>query len=632
MKKRIAVISASDNEIEFITYIKGMEKATENKNVDLYVFTCNRFEENSGYINTTGYSIFNLVDYKNFDGIIIITDSIEDKGIILKEYEKILKSGKPAVSINIKLEKLDYIYNDIYDGFYDLVTHMIKVHNITKFVFFMNLKTSFEKDQKYNAFAKALEDNKLDIKNSQIIITTNDFFEMGYTKSKELFANKDALPQAIICSTDSIAYAVLKAAEDSDVEIPEEVKLISYDDLPSSKQIIPSLTTVNSKTMQMGYEAAKRLIKCFEGKTFSPKENKINTTPIIRQSCGCKSKFTLNQKKSSVSFISKTIQSIEFSEHLQNLEDVFLNSSDVFTLLVNLEFFFNKTHSQEGANFSILLKSDCTSILINSEEELEDNYSFGNQLQAIATIRENKKMFKEIIEKEQMIPQCLISDKSDTFLFFPIFNHNYVHGYFVNKNNIDFVANVKCSYFTRSFGTNIERFRQKNMYKQMSQQFFRLSSKDALSGLLNRIGLEKLAKPYFEENKLNGYNSILYFVDINSMKVINDKFGHLHGDLTVKTIAESISSVIPKNWYGIRYGGDEFLIVGNSKNYKNEDYATLIHENIRKRTEKMQLPYTMSVSIGAYAVPPTSPETFEQAIIKVDEIMYALKQEYHKTH
>ena len=85
MKKRIAVISASDNEIEFITYIKGMEKATENKNVDLYVFTCNRFEENSGYINTTGYSIFNLVDYKNFDGIIIITDSIEDKGIILKE-------------------------------------------------------------------------------------------------------------------------------------------------------------------------------------------------------------------------------------------------------------------------------------------------------------------------------------------------------------------------------------------------------------------------------------------------------------------------------------------------------------------------------------------------------------------
>ena len=47
---------------------------------------------------------------------------------------------------------------------------------------------------------------------------------MGYTKSKELFANKDALPQAIICSTDSIAYAVLKAAEDSNVEIPEEVK------------------------------------------------------------------------------------------------------------------------------------------------------------------------------------------------------------------------------------------------------------------------------------------------------------------------------------------------------------------------------------------------------------------------
>ena len=632
MKKRIAVISACNNEIELITYIRGMEKATENKNIDLYVFTCSRYEENSGYINKTGYSIFNLVNYQDFDGIIILTDSIDDKPTINFLHDKIVKSGKPAVSINIKLDKLDYISTDIQTAFYDLVNHMIKIHKIRKFVFFMNLRTSLEEDEKYIAFKKALSDNNIDINNSKIVITTDDIYALGYNHSKELFANKNDLPEAIVCSHDSIAYAVLKAAEDSDINIPEDVKLISYEDLPSSKKIIPSLTTVNSQTMQMGYDAAKCIINKIEQKSFETTNIKIKAPPIFRQSCGCDSKFTLNQKKSSIDLISKTINSIDFSNHLQNLEDVFLNSSDVFTLLVNLEFFFFKSHVSEGSNFSILLKSDWTSILINSEEELEDNFSFGNQLQSIATIREGKKMFKEIIEKEQLVPQCLISEQSDTFMFFPIFHHNYVHGYFVNKNNIDFLANVNCSYFTRSFGANIERFRQKNMYKQMSQQFFRLSSKDALSGLLNRIGLEKLAKPFFNNNKIDGYNSLLYFVDINSMKIINDKFGHLHGDLTVKTIAESISAVIPKNWYGIRYGGDEFLIVGSSKNFNNEDYITLIQENIKKRTEKMKLPYIMSVSIGSYVVPPSSKETLEQAITRVDEIMYITKQEYHRTH
>ena len=37
---------------------------------------------------------------------------------------------------------------------------------------------------------------------------------------------------------------------------------------------------------------------------------------------------------------------------------------------------------------------------------------------------------------------------------------------------------------------------------------------------------------------------------------------------------------VPKNWLTIRYGGDEFLIVGNSRNYNGEDYCTKIKERL----------------------------------------------------
>ena len=116
------------------------------------------------------------------------------------------------------------------------------------------------------------------------------------------------------------------------------------------------------------------------------------------------------------------------------------------------------------------------------------------------------------------------------------------------------------------------------------------------------------------------------------MKFINDNFGHLHGDLAVKTIAAAVMEVIPKNWLPIRYGGDEFLVVGNSKNYKGEDYCKIITDRITKKTSIMKLPYLLSASVGTYSVPPNSPMTLEEAVEKCDELMYEVKEAFHRQH
>ena len=164
----------------------------------------------------------------------------------------------------------------------------------------------------------------------------------------------------------------------------------------------------------------------------------------------------------------------------------------------------------------------------------------------------------------------------------------------------------------------------------MSQQYLKLSTKDALSGMLNRQGLEKLAKPYYAQNKKNGLTTVLFFVDINKMKHINDQFGHLHGDLAVKTVAAAVLETVPRNWLVIRYGGDEFLVVGNSKNYNGEDYCTQIKERLASKTSVMHLPYNLSASVGTYSVPAQSAMTLEQAVETVDNIMYEQKQAFHK--
>ena len=58
--------------------------------------------------------------------------------------------------------------------------------------------------------------------------------------------------------------------------------------------------------------------------------------------------------------------------------------------------------------------------------------------------------------------------------------------------------------------------------------------------------------------------------------------------------------------------------------------SKIITDLITKKTSIMQLPYNLSASIGTYSVLPTSTLTLEEAVEKCDEVMYKVKEEYHK--
>ena len=104
------------------------------------------------------------------------------------------------------------------------------------------------------------------------------------------------------------------------------------------------------------------------------------------------------------------------------------------------------------------------------------------------------------------------------------------------------------------------------MFKIISQQNFKMSTHDALSGMLNRIGLEKLAKPFYEDNKKKELTTILFFVDINSMKTINDKFGHDCGDQYITDAVHILQKVFSRYGKLYRIGGDEFCVLIDDHN------------------------------------------------------------------
>lgn len=628
MKKKIALLACGWSNYFLHDFIEGMKRAVKETEVDIYVFNCYNYTEFSGYPNSTGYSIFSVINYQDFDGVIILADTINNQRVLEKERLRILQSKISAISINAQMSGLSCLKVDNYTGTYELIDHLVKTHGLKSIAYISGRETSVDIAERYKAYRTCLSDNQIPIDMEKVFSIKISNYNEAYEFMKKYLEDGKQLPEAFVCANDLIALGILRVAEENNIKIPEQLKIIGYDDNYYAKNVNPGITTVKSNAEQAGNEAIKRVLNGFT----QPLAIKVKSSPVYRNSCGCEYKNLSNQNSFTNQIFTNSTKREAFSTQMEILEEIFTDASDVFTLMTNLDLFFQKSHYFEGSDFCIFLKSDWTSVLINSAETLPQNLSYGTQLQSITSIQNNEKYTREIINTRDLIPSKMKSDENSVYLFMPIYNHSYVHGYYVTKNNLALIDNNYGYTWTRTFGNAIERFRKQNMYKQMSQQFLKLSTKDALSGMLNRVGLEKLAKPFYAQNKKNGLTTVLFFVDINKMKHINDNFGHLHGDLAVKTISAAVMEVVPKNWLCIRYGGDEFLVVGNSKNYNGEDYCQIITERIQRKTAVMQLPYNLSASVGTYSVPPSSTLTLEQAVENVDEIMYAKKQEFHKNN
>ena len=88
--------------------------------------------------------------------------------------------------------------------------------------------------------------------------------QAGYDSGKELFS-RNTIPDAIFASTVLMGIGVLRAASEMGIDIPESVRVVSMHDSEIANFLIPSLTTVNMPTAEMGAEAVDLLLRIIEG-------------------------------------------------------------------------------------------------------------------------------------------------------------------------------------------------------------------------------------------------------------------------------------------------------------------------------------------------------------------------------
>ena len=120
--------------------------------------------------------------------------------------------------------------------------------------------------------------------------------------------------------------------------------------------------------------------------------------------------------------------------------------------------------------------------------------------------------------------------------------------------------------------------------------------------------------------------------DLNSLKQINDTFGHEYGDEYIKASARAISSGFA-DARTFRIGGDEFVVVaeGYSKERADEGLAR-VDEAIASYNEgERPCVQSLAISRGATGFDGGKDKSYKEVFARADQIMYANKQEYYRT-
>ncbi len=147
---------------------------------------------------------------------------------------------------------------------------------------------------------------------------------------------------------------------------------------------------------------------------------------------------------------------------------------------------------------------------------------------------------------------------------------------------------------------------------------------DPLTGLYNKKATEKYIKRHLAEQK----TGVLFMVDLDNFKAINDNFGHTYGDEVLKEVCNILLGSFRNDDIVGRVGGDEFMVF--VKNCTNPFEITRMAEKIRKQLHKtyMQngIEIVISCSIGI-ALAENTGKSFAQLYSEADIAMYACKNE-----
>ncbi|MCR4640620.1 MAG: GGDEF domain-containing protein [Lachnospiraceae bacterium] len=625
MKRKLAVCANGWSMDALNRALEGFRKYAEKVDFDIFVFISFASYSVHKTLMQGELNIYRSCRPEEYDGIVIFSSMMNSDETVLEICARAKEKNVPVVSIGMELEGVSSIHIGNEKGMRGIVTHLIEDHGVKDIIFMGGTEDHVDSRERLEVTRKVMEEHGLSLKDEDV----------GYGKwsnkrtvdaLEEMLEKRKKLPEAIVCANDIMALAVCTELESRGIRVPQDVAVTGFDDTENGRIFYPALTTVLQDYEVVAQRACEIIYK---KKAQKEKAQKliVPATPVIAESCGCgkKAAYTrLRHLYCSHSFRRNTEANLlEQNERVmrERISDV----TDYEDMIGKLRHHYRDNHQFEGSAFYLVLNGEYFKNVTATEQELCKDGLQGT-LDVVVAIKNEEPQEVYEVPADQLIPAYEKKENvQHVFFLCPLhyFENNY--GYVVFRDR-PMMLNETMMY------PYLEKLMQSLRLLRVNLRLKYLYDKDPLTGLYNRLGYENKALPLYEKSLQTRSELTVLFVDINSMKGINDHYGHEQGDNAIRTVAQAINDTLQKDWVAVRFGGDEFLvIVPDCDRMRAAQVRQQIRERLQQRKTESGLPYQLTVSIGYVTTDPKKRRdaSLKDYVSEADSLMYQIKKEMH---
>lgn len=153
-----------------------------------------------------------------------------------------------------------------------------------------------------------------------------------------------------------------------------------------------------------------------------------------------------------------------------------------------------------------------------------------------------------------------------------------------------------------------------------------LALRDELTGLYNRRGFQALAERQLKLGRRFGREMLLFFIDVDGLKQINDSCGHGAGDAALKCAADALKKTFRDSDIVARLAGDEFAVLAIEASGRGESTIVARLNKYVHAVNSGRSLWTISLSVGVARFDHNKPASIKELMAQADQDMYAHKR------
>lgn len=619
--RSIAVVAAGTNEEYQSSVLSGIADETKAQQINAACFVSFGGVLGNTLSDAGENFIYKLADFRQFDGAVLMTNTIMDPLARAEITEAVMQAGIPAVVLDDSSNPAFYnICIDNEKAMREIVEHVVTVHHAKSLYFVSGPLDNPEANSRYQAFLSVMKAHGLPAGREQIYF--GDFRPVsGKEAAETLLRSGLPMPDAIICANDAMALEAIAVLRKNGVRVPQDVIVTGFDNTYFAQHHNPSLSSVARPLYEAGRMAVKMLMQILDGVPCE-KTVMLDTSLVPGESCGCISDRDLDFKEyreSVYDLIQRTRADVALFDRMISALTGIDTTEDNVRLL-------GKYMQELGCEECSICLCENWQSAFRGDETAPPAEGYTEIMSAPYVRTENGSGSVESFRSADMYP-VPPADGGNISYFLPLHFREHSLGYYIITNGDFPIRSMLCHTYMLGISQSFENIRKLMNMNNAIRELDRLYVIDQLCGIYNRNGFIRLADQIFRQCMCSGETLMIGFIDMDGLKFVNDNFGHDDGDFALKALADVISECCGSRLTCARFGGDEFIVIGCGLTEEEAgQFERDFHERLNAVNAVSGKPYRVEASIGTFVTKVTQEMRLFELITEADTIMYEQKK------